>query len=336
MGLMVQRVLKPEEASYLEHLNECFPSWGDQSRFEWAFHRDCGAGVADLLLARFDGELIGGTGVNYRRVMHPSGRESTVGIMSGSWVLPAARGKGCFTRMIEAMTECTAQRRGSLLVAYAFASNPSYRAMQRAGLAVIDTSYLRDPGEYQPLEASTPIETLSVGDRSAAFVSDEINNNGDNNGDNNGANNGDRVRFLYAPAIWSAQFLHGPNRPAYLELPGESVALVEEADGFLRVQALVVKDRCFYPEVMQALFDTAARRHRRLFLFSVDAELTHAAEVAGCERMPGGYFMKIANREALAEWVGCAATERLAETDLMDPHHTAYLGKWQIQNRDRM
>lgn len=324
MGLLIESVRQSEEDTYLAHLNECFPGWGDRSRFAWVFGRDSGAGAADLLFARFDGEIIGGTGVTYRRVLHPNGRESTIGIMTGSWVLPTARGKGCFSQMIEAMSACTSNRGGSLLVAYAFEANPSYRAMKRAGLALVETSYLRDPQEYEPDDTLAPLETLSVGDRSAVFTEDRD------------TDETDRVRYLYQPEAWSAQFLQGPHPPAYLELPGESVALVEEAGGFLRVQALYVKQRSSYPEVLAALFELAQRRQHRLFLFSVDAALTAAAIALGCERIPGAYFLKIAHREALAAWIGWDDAASLTESDLSDASHAAYLSAWEIQNQDRM
>ena len=324
MGLTIEPVRRSEEDTYLAYLNECFPGWGDQTRIEWAFRRDSGAGTASLLFARFDDEIIGGTAVTYRRVLHPGGRESKIGIMTGSWVLAAARGKGCFTQMIAAMSDCTKKRGGSLLVAYAFQANPSYRAMKRAGLAIVETSYLRDWQEYELADALAPLESLSVGDRSQVFTDDRA------------TIESDRVRYVYTPEAWNAQFLHGPNPPAYLELPGGSVALVEEAGGFLRVQALAVKQRSSYPEAVAALLEFAKRRQHRLFLFSVEAALTRAAEELGCERIPGAYFLKIVHREALAAWAGWDDPASLVESDLTDESHAAYLGAWEIQNRDRM
>ena len=108
------------EDEYLEYLNLVFPNWGDTSTYTWVFDSDFGAGRADRILALVDNEVIGGTGISYRNICDSNGNLAKIGIMTGSWTLPAARGKGCFSKLVLAMKDQATKKGCVLLTAFAF------------------------------------------------------------------------------------------------------------------------------------------------------------------------------------------------------------------------
>ena len=307
------------EEPFLENLNLSFGNWGDRRQFEWVYHRDCGAGAADLFLARYKGEDVGGTGVTYRRAVDAQGRETKLAIMTGSWVLPAARGQGCFSRFVQTMIAAADDRKSALLLGFAFKANKSYSRLLAAGFASVDTFYLRDSQEYPTRPDLIPLSELSVGDRSLTLWQ---------------AKPGHCLGFQYSLETWREQFLGGPYPKAFLELGHDTTALVEEAHGFLRVLALSTPPQGRKQEILEALLTLAKSRQQRLFLFSMEPDFAKLAVECGCELIPGAFILKIANREALRVW--CSEAERVQEEDLVAPEHPSYLGTWCFQNRDRM
>lgn len=307
------------EKPFLANLNLSFGNWGDRKQFEWVYHRDCGVGAADLFLARYKGEDVGGTGVTYRRAVDAKGQEAKLAIMTGSWVLPAARGQGCFSRFVQTMIGAAQKRKSALLLGFAFKANKSYSRLLAAGFASIDTFYLRDAQEYSKREELAPLSELCVGDRSPSLWR---------------AKPDDCLGFQYSLERWKEQFLGGPYPKAFLEPGDGSTALVEEAHGFLRVLALSLPPSGRKQEVLEYLLALAKSRHQRLFLFTMDPDFARLATQCGCELIPGAFILKIANREALSEW--CTEAETVKEEELVDPEHPSYLGTWWFQNRDRM
>ena len=90
-----------EDKRYLEALQSCFGGWGGETEFDWYFRRPFAGAVADRFVIADEGEWIAGSAVSWRRLAEPDGTGRKVGIMTGSWTLPAARGRGCFAAIIE-------------------------------------------------------------------------------------------------------------------------------------------------------------------------------------------------------------------------------------------
>ena len=319
MSFEIVPLREAEEPVFLSGLNASFENWGAIEQFRWVYRRDSGAGAADLFLARTDdGEVLGGTGVTFRRASNQRGVEAKLAIMTGSWVLPAARRKGCFTGLIQTMLGSAIESGSALLLGFCFKANKSYSRLLAAGFGSIDSAYLRDPQEYEPDSDTPPLESLDVGDRSSHLTGRPEGHSG----------------FLYDTEQWREQFFHGPYPKAYLDLPRQSTALVEEAHGFLRVLALSLGRPDAFPDVLRSLLETARSRKQRLFLFTMLPDMTAEAKSAGLEEIPGAYIFKIACRTELAKWVDSAET--VTEAELGDPRHESYLGPWWFQNRDRM
>ncbi len=110
--------------------------------FEWAFRRRIApAPMPDLLVLRGGDHLMAGSAVNYRTVSLPNGESALAGIMTGSWTLPEARGRGCFSRMIRASEELVAGHGGTMLLAFVTAKNPSRFQLEKAGATLFPTTY---------------------------------------------------------------------------------------------------------------------------------------------------------------------------------------------------
>lgn len=163
---------------YLAALNHCFPGWGDERRFDWCFARALAGRKPDLLVLRDGGDPIAGSAITYRMLELTDGTRVRAGIMSGSWTLPAARGRGAFTRILHASREIALTRDAPLLLGFVTATNFSRQGLISAGALEIPSYYCRlSPGQRAVLPAPR------VG----------------------------AARFVYSEEEWRSQFLERPN-----------------------------------------------------------------------------------------------------------------------------
>lgn len=144
---MEEFVINPEnyQSEYIKNLNECFNGWGGDREYDWVFNRKVGEHSADILLIRNDEDgVIAGSGISYRKL---SGKEVSVdiGIMTGSWTLPAARKKGCFTKMIHCSKDLCRKRNVPFLTAFVTSTNPSSRRLEAEGSYMLPTYHLFSP-----------------------------------------------------------------------------------------------------------------------------------------------------------------------------------------------
>lgn len=123
---------------FLGGLNAAFPGWGGDARFSWCFERALAGRPPDLLVARDGGEVVGGSAVTYRALALPDGARVVAGIMTGSWTLPAARGRGVFTRIVEESLALSPR-----LLAFVTAANASRGRLEAAGAVGVPTYYCR-------------------------------------------------------------------------------------------------------------------------------------------------------------------------------------------------
>ena len=128
-------VVNPEnfENEYLNYLNTCFPNWGNKTAFDWIFNRKCGLKNADfLILKNDDNQVIAGSAVTYRQLKLSDKSIVDIGIMTGSWTLPEARGKGCFSQIIEESKIICSKNNAPFLTAFVTDVNASYRRLTDA------------------------------------------------------------------------------------------------------------------------------------------------------------------------------------------------------------
>ncbi len=223
---------------YIEGANMAFGHWGDLPLFTWVF-RD---GAEILFLDDERGRAVAGSGIVYRTL----GSGQRAAIMTGSWTLPEARGRGALSRMAQATFE-VATESNAVTLAFVRAENASARIVEAAGMAMHPTYYCRSTGTVD-----FPEELDEIDPDPSMF----------------------RSSFAYTSREWRTQFLERPNaRIECLGRRGAWVAVVENTPEFDRVHAL--SDEAALPQ----LAARAQGRGRRLFWFTarlpaIDCEWT--------------------------------------------------------------
>lgn len=267
-----------EDERYLEALQSCFGGWGGETEFDWYFRRPFDGAVADRFVIADDGEWIAGSAVSWRRLAEPDGTGRTIGIMTGSWTLPAARGRGCFAAIIEHSRQLSVERGADWLLAFVTRDNPSRRQLERAGSLMIPTDYLwseegaEAPGaapEARPVEPE-PALLEALWRRHAAQGQG-------------------RMRFLYDdPAAWAGQLVERPLPADLLRSEGLGAVLVERHSVFDRILATVPLAPDKRLELACAVWARALRAGRRFFAFtSRPDEAAALREAFGLGGIPG-------------------------------------------------
>jgi Acetyltransferase (GNAT) domain len=236
-----------EEDLYLAGLNRCFPNWGGREMFDWCFRRRGAGFQPDLLVARDQGAIVGGSGISYRALRVASGEALRVGVFTGSWTVPEARGRGVFSRIIEETQLVAGERGAGLVVGFVTAANASRRGLEAAGATMRPSFYCRSG----PMPDMTRLPSRPEGG----------------------------ARFVYTDDEWREQFLERPGRVEVIRGPGWSAA-VEAAEGVDRIQAIQAADE-------DDAWRRVVARGRSLFCFTTIPERAEALATCGFEIIPG-------------------------------------------------
>ena len=316
----------PVSEPTLRYLNACFPGWGDQRTFDWAFSRQMhGQPPTDYMLLSEDGETLAGSGVSYREVLLPNDAAITVGIMTGSWTLPAARGRGFFSRIIEQSLKITTARKGALLIAYVTADNPSCRALLKSGAAAFPTSYFsREPNAGEVKTSAEPL--AEVADISDTLI--------------------DQWRQQYAGFAhfgyqtlgdWHSQFLERPSRPRILARNADEFVMIDEHGDTDRIVAYLGAQGKFPSELLGAVVSRADSRGKKAFAFSSDPDLSEFCLASGFTERPGFLTVNVANWRLLASALRVKDQQPEDSNALVaDPQSPWFIGAWRMQSGDRM
>lgn len=213
---------------YIDGANRAFGQWGDEAMFRWAFRDD----AEIILIDDHRGAAVAGSGIN-RRNLRAGGRAF---IISGSWVLPEARGRGLFARLVAESREI-AREHGALTLGFVRAENPSARGLASAGFNMHPSFYCRSIfAETKPV----PTFDVCAGIDASSF----------------------RSTFAYTAEQWRVQFLERPG--ALIECVGIDrwQALIERTREFDRV--LAISDDAALPLLASA----AHASGRRLFWYT--------------------------------------------------------------------
>jgi GNAT superfamily N-acetyltransferase len=218
--VILELALNPRdrEEEFLRGLNSSFSNWGGADRFAWAFRRSAGAGAPDLLTLAAEGRLVSGTGISYRVVEGPGAQPFTIGILTGSWTLPAFRRRGAFSRLIEAARQRCGERGARCLLAFTTHWNPSFTALRAAGSVIQETWYL---GFATGVTDTRHPEVKARGFRDPAKLAAAASLDKD-----------DALHFAY-PRVdhFAGQFLHRPVPTAVVEVAGALAILERGAAG---------------------------------------------------------------------------------------------------------
>jgi GNAT superfamily N-acetyltransferase len=300
------------DEAYLDGLNACFGGWGDQTHFTWVFERSSGSHPPDRMAIIDDGEFLAGSGISYRVVRLPNGASMHVGIMTGSWTLPAARGRGVFTTIIEESRQRATDHGCALLLAFVTHDNPSRRALERAGSAMFPTWYVF--GAPDGLEPTPP----------AVSVVHDL----DDQREARDAALRRFVRFAYPTAeAFQGQFVHRPS-PVEVRRYPSGVAIVDRAGDTDRV--LSHRSAVSRAALLEEIASDAAGHGRKLF------------QLTTCEGVPRyldgkpGFLTALVAGDAELRTALDSDTPVTSSAALADPMSPSYLGPWFIEAGDRM
>lgn len=316
------------EAEYLHCLNTCFPGWGGQEMAQWVFRRAIGPDpFPDVLVLRENGRLLAGSAVSYRSVALPNGNLVRAGIMTGSWTLPDARGRGCFSRIIEESVAITRKREGALLLAFVTEENPSCRQLLKAGAASFPTWYLFGPEESEKTMDSVKKPDLRTANETelASVVSLWA------------RQREDKCRLHYLTIEdWKSQFL---NRPGQIETVCDesgSFAVIERQSTTDRIHAWWASPQASALLFLQKLAVYARMNNRKLFTFSTDARLAAQCLDAGFQGKPGRLTAMVTDWERLGQALQASALPVGGNHALLNPEGPWFVSKWALQSGDRM
>ncbi len=314
------------DVAYLDALNRCFGQWGGAAQLRWVFERPMHGLLANRFVVTDDaGEWIAGSAVSWRTLRIRNGGCTLVGIMTGSWTLPAARGKGCFTLMIDESVRSATDRGAGLLLAFVTHANASSRRLVAAGSALFPSRYVfstpetpnvQDPPEYR---VTTDLSDALVSGLEASEAQQS----------------GDCTAFVYGPGEWKGQFLERPWPTSILEAPGVGRAVLETHEDTIRVQALLPRGPSNVAALLRAALAHAQSANRKLFYFVTDpADASTEAEKLQLGGVDGSVTALIASRAALGEAIGKSRVP--PESAALGPGGDASIAPLFIQSGDRM
>ena len=279
------------QAEYIKHINECFNHWGQNREYDWAFNRQVGDKAADIMIIRNEeDEVIAGSAVTYRKLANHEGRPIDIGIMTGSWTLPKARGRGCFSKIIEISRELAGKKGAPYLTAFVTESNASYRRLRDAGSSLLPTSLLFSPEQPYDGADSQEVKVLEDNKEVRADLYEKFKR----------SQKAD-LSFTYTPDEFYRQYIDRPKKVEILKV-GDEYAIVEETHNVVRVLLLTFDQSSAFEKGVKSLTNWALKeRQKKLMLFSTRKEVNEAAEKLGFENMQGYFTILSTSDEAAAE-----------------------------------
>lgn len=235
---MDQTIFNNSEYSdkYLQQLNLCFPGWGGNVEFEWVFKRTFESRDPDFFYIQNEhGEVFAGSGISYRVISSPNGSKNVIGIMTGSWTLPAARGRGYFSKIIEVSRKRCAENGVPLLTAFVMETNSSYKGLKNAGSHIIKSFTCLSSKVIKSDVRGSLIKSLDLNDFSIKSLYVNLINSR-------------IIGFNYSYQDFIKQFIKRPKSTSLLAI-GKNTFLVEESDSVLKILLHTFNESTFLKDV---------------------------------------------------------------------------------------
>lgn len=272
-----------DPARYLASLNECFGAWGGEADYDLIFRRPFDGRLPDRFVLSERDEWIAGSAVSWRVLLSADGDQVPVGIMTGSWTLAAARGRGCFARIIELSREACAAKRAPWLLAFVTEANASRRQLERAGSVMTPSWYMwSQEGAALPDGAQRGLVPVEPTPQRVAECREA-----------QALQRRGATRFHYAtPELWRLQFIDR-TLPTELLVDRElGLVVVERHPQFDRVLTAIPNRPDQWLDLMTAVWRRALMAGRRFFAFTTDAA-RHALLTNRCGLGGTGGFVTI-------------------------------------------
>ena len=325
MGLDIILNPKDMESTYIDYLNLSFGHWGDDALYKWCFNRRVGELSADIMIFKMDDKIVAGSAVTYRKAQ--LGKSIiNVGIMTGSWTIPEARGQGCFTKIIEESLSLASRKKAALLLAFLTKSNASFRRLASAGSSLFPTHYLFSDKNTPIPESGHAVLPVSDIRKSIETIFDELKKRQDG-----------FARFAYTLEEWESQFVERPGEIELLRIGDIGLAVVEKNGNFDRVLVLSLKEERTFADCIRALLRRALENRQNLFLFTTSTAWKDKCLKLGFGHSPGYLTTLTVDKNELSRiYPGASSVPGNIAHELYEPASPWYIGSWDIQSGDRM
>ena len=274
---MDQIIINPKDYvdEYINNLNQCFKNWGGLKEYDWVFNRIVGDKNADIIVINDENnEAIAGSGVSYRKLKGTGQAEFYIGIMTGSWTLPNARGKGCFSKMIQVSKEICHKNNVPFLTAFVMESNPSYRRLKDAGSFLVPTFH------YFSQELVYPSKDEAVLVNGDEHLYTEIYTKFKKQGV-------DYLYFDYTDEEFMQQFINRNKKLEVLKINND-YALIEETDNLIRLHLVTYDNLDAFESNIKAIANWGlTNRTKKLFGFSSKEGIFEVLNKLKFESLPG-------------------------------------------------
>jgi len=311
------------QKEYLRCLNIAFGNWGDAEEYFWYFQRKTVFQRPDMIILRNGNQMLAGSGVNYRRLRFPDGQDIVIGIMTGAWTLPEARGQGCFSRIIEESVQLTAQKGGAMLMAFVTEDNASFRQLAKAGSSLVPSTYIfSTPDTPQPKQAAL-LRGLEKNEQTASAVMEKLKTRYE-----------DQVHFLYPSADHLiANFFHRtmPTEIFCDESNNFSIIEMKPDTYLLQLFAAENNEAC----IANAL-NHAFENQRKFFTFTTRTDIADTCKQLGLGTKQGYVTVLMADESKLrsANNISTVWTSN-DSTPVVQRECEWFLGEWDVQSGDR-
>lgn len=284
----MQFIINPPSyrSEYLDNLNKCFDGWGDEQRYQWVFERTVGHKSSDLMVVDDDEHgVIAGSGISYRQLDRPNGDVIDIGIMTGSWTLPEARGKGCFSQIIEASQDICKKHGIPYLTAFVTESNPSYRRLKAAGSHLVATHHLFAPKRPFDIKKNGDVALLDKTKEIAQAVYDRARKTLFRH-----------VSFRYSFEEFYKQYIERPDKVCVLKVQ-DDYAVVEESHNAVKLLLITYQEESILKHNLKLISNWAMEKiGKKALVFTTQKNIYAICRALGFQDIPG-YFTILKNYE---------------------------------------
>jgi len=272
-----------------------------------------------------DEKIIAGSAVTYRKVL--LGKSViNIGIMTGSWTVPEARGQGCFTKIIEESLSLASDKGAGLLIAFLTESNASFRRLAGAGSSLFPTHYLFSNQNTPIPESGHVISPVSDIKKGIETIFETLRKHQDG-----------LAHFTYTLKEWVSQFWERPGEMELLHIGDIGLAIIEKKGDFDRLLFLSLKDEHAFADCIKTLLKRALENEHKLFLFTTSTVWKDVCLKLGFGHAPGYLTALVADEKALMKiYPGVSRLPANIVHEFYKPGSPWYIGSWDIQSGDRM
>ena len=289
---MEKFVINPENYSqqYIKNLNACFGHWGGDAEYDWGLERKIGNHSTDIMLIENEEDgVIAGSAVSYRELSGPK-RSCEIGIMTGSWTLPAARRKGCFTKMIHCSRDLCKQNDVPFLTAFVTETNASSRRLETEGSFMFPTFHLFSPEIQFGSEGLPMLQLVEPNEELVRKIYERTIETQE-----------DLLTFRYSLEEFQSQYLDRIKETTILKI-GNDYAILENGQNEVKILLLTSGSQPEFKSLIKAVANWCLEnRNRKTFFFTTRKELAKVCVDLEFENVPG-YFTILASDEAEVDY----------------------------------